>query len=191
VAATAILLAGGVAFAQSTDTGRLTAQGGWANGAVYDGQSMSLANAIKAVEQQTGGKVLEIRFENRNGRGVYNAVVSANGALTHARVDAKSDEILKFEGSTPDWMLNWQARADVRSLNKTTVPLPKAVQTAEQFGVGTAIDASLAKPLTPENAVLAYNVEVVRDGHPVRVAVDANTDQVIADPNMLETWAPE
>lgn len=190
--AAASILATGAASAQQSADGESRAGGsGWSKAALFDGQAMSLANAILAIESKSGGKVLEIRFDDHAGRGVYNAVVSANGALSHARVDARTDEILSFDGTTPDWMLGWEQRADVRSLDKATVPLNQAVATAEKFGVGSAVNAGLAKPLTAENDVLAYNIEIVRGGRPIRVAVDATTNQVIANPDMLDTWSPE
>jgi uncharacterized membrane protein YkoI len=189
VAVAAFLTTAGAALAQNAVQERLE---GGSNLAAFHGDSMSLSNAINAIQQQTGGKVLEIRFEDWGGRGIYSAVVETNGGLTRARVDAQTDKAVTSDRPMPQWMNSWEARADVRSLNKATVPLAQAIKTAEQAANGgAAIDAGLAKPLTAANDVLAYNIEVVRAGHPMRVAVDAKTDQVIADPNMLDTWTPE
>ncbi len=161
--------------------------------AAYNSDNEPLAAAVAAIEQKTGGRVAEIRYHDRNGRGVYDAEVIVGNALSQSRVDARTGKVIAFERhETPAWMLDWESRADIKSLAKATVPLPQAILTAEKASNGAvATDAGLAKPLTAGNSVLAYNVEVVRDGSPRRIAVDANTDEVIADPNMLETWSPE
>jgi hypothetical protein len=40
--------------------------------------------------------------------------------------------------------------------------------------------------------VLAYNIEIVKDGRPQRIVIDAETGQTIANPEpLLEAWKPE
>ena len=43
-----------------------------------------------------------------------------------------------------------------------------------------------------DNAVLAYNVELIKDGKPKRVVIDAVTGLPIANPEpLLDPWTPE
>lgn len=65
-------------------------------------------------------------------------------------------------------------------------------RTVEQATHAPAVDVALAKPLTGFNRVLAYEVEVVPNGTPERVAIDGRTGQLLADPRSeLTPWTPE
>jgi uncharacterized membrane protein YkoI len=193
VAAAAVFLAA-TALAQnaplppgsSADTN--TAGTPWA-GVTYT----SLADAVRAVEQATGGKVLEVRFDEHSGHATFEAVVDRQNTLVDMRIDARTDEVTEINiKEIPQWMLDWKLRADMRSIEKAKVPLADAIRMAEQISGAPAIDAGLAKPLSADNAVLAYNIEVVKNGKPDRVVIDAVTGQVIADPDeLLDPWTPE
>jgi hypothetical protein len=151
--------------------------------------STSLANAVATLEGATGGRVLEIRYDGAGTEGSYSAVIAAKGALTHERINAHTNKVEDISSSKPDWMLGWERRADIASIEKTQVPLPKAIMNAEKALAGPAVAAGLAKPLSPGNSVLAYNVAVIHDGHPQRIAIDATTNEVIADSSMFDSWA--
>lgn len=193
--AAAILLAG-AAFAQqesgSSQPPKNPAESNapgdpWANQT-----NTSLTDAIAAVEDAIGGKILEIRFLKGIGKG-YEAVVAKKHELINVRENplTKHVTVITVE-ETPAWMLDWKLRADIRSIEKAKVPLAEAVKTAEAIAHAPAIDAGLAKPLTPDNAVLAYNIEVAKNGKPERVVIDATTNSVIANPDgLLDPWTPE
>ena len=151
--------------------------------------SVSLANAVATLEKSSGGRVLEIRYNGPGTEGTYSAVIAAKGKLTHERLDVRTNKVEDITSSKPDWMLSWEKRADISSIEKATVPLPQAIMKAEKNLDGPAVAAGLAKALSPTNSVLAYNIAVLRDGRPQRVAVDANTDEVIADSSMFDSWA--
>jgi uncharacterized membrane protein YkoI len=153
----------------------------------------SLAHAVAALEAATGGKVLEIRFRDNGAQGAFDAVIAKKDALVNMTIDVVSDAVTEIKVTElPQWMLDWKARAAARSAEKAKLPLPEAIAKAEAVAHGTAIAAGLAKPLTADNRVLAYNVEVVGKGKPQRVVIDAVTGQVIADPDeLLEGWTPE
>jgi uncharacterized membrane protein YkoI len=150
-------------------------------------QSVSLPRAIGIIETKTGGKVMDIQVSSAGGQTVYDAVVVKPGKVGNARLSGRTGAVSAMQDADFSVSnLNWHDRADVSSFSKATVPLATAVKTVEQSAGGaTAVNAGLAKPLSANNSVLAYNIEVVKDGRANRVAIDANTGEVIADPGAL------
>jgi uncharacterized membrane protein YkoI len=150
-------------------------------------QSVSLPRAIGIIETKTGGKVMDIQVGSNAGRPYYNAIVVMAGKVGTVQISGRTGAAsgMRDEDFTVS-NLNWHERADVSSFMKATVPLATAVKSVEQdAGGATAINAGLAKALSASNSVIAYNVEVVSNGQARRVAVDANSGQVIADPGAL------
>jgi len=151
-----------------------------------DPASASLPTAIATIEAKTGGKVMDIRFVDAGGAPVYEAVVVTPGNVSLARLDVGTGVVSGFDhGQVSDQSYDWEHQRDLRSFAKATTPLSTAVATVEQIAGAPAVNAGLAAPLTPDNDVLAYNIEIVKYGRVHRVAVDATTDQVIADPSAL------
>jgi hypothetical protein len=152
----------------------------------------SLVDAIKAFEKFSGGKVLEIRFRNRHGTAGFDAVIAKGDVISNLSLDVGSDVVAVAEIEVPQWMVDWKLRKYQESLAKAKIALTDAVLKAEQIDRGPAVDAGLAKHLTADNAVLAYNVELIKGGKPDRVVTDAVTGQVIANPEpLLDAWTPE
>jgi hypothetical protein len=78
-----------------------------------------------------------------------------------------------------------------RSIYATKLPLADAIGMAERKAKEPAVGAGLAKPLSGSNAVLAYNVEVMKGQKRERIALDAITGAPIANPDQLyEEWSP-
>lgn len=152
-----------------------------------DVATVSLPKAIAAIEAKTGGRVMNIRYENDGGNTpIYDAVVVRPHAVGVARLYVQTGEVSGIgDDKTSDRSLKWKQRDDVTSFDKATVALSKAIDTAEQVAGAPAINAGLAKSLTPINNVLAYNIEVVKDGRSHRIAIDATTNEVIADPSAM------
>src|SRR5579883_627882 len=145
-----------------------------------------LENAAAQIEGKTGGRVMDIRFYDETGHPTYMAVIAKGGVVDTVRLDGVNGRITRVSGAmVPDWAMSWERRADVNSARQATVPLASAIITAENAARAPAIEAGLAKPLTAQNSVLAYNVEVLMHGRPELVAVDANTNEIIANPNAL------
>jgi hypothetical protein len=151
-----------------------------------------LAHAVAALEAGSGGKVLEIRLEPKDTGPMFEAVISHEVALAYVRIDPVTDQVVMIDTAViPEWMAGWKLRADARSIEKAKVPLSQAILLAEKRGEGVAVNAGLAKPLTGGNAVLAYNVEVVRNKRADRLAIDATTGHPIANPDALyDPWTP-
>ena len=153
----------------------------------------TLPLAVVAAEKFSGGRVLEIRFRTHHGVPGFDAVVAKNRAFSHLRIDIPSNRVAVIaETEIPAWMASWVLKADARSLEKARLHLADAVLKAEEIADAPAVDAGIAKPLTGDNAVLAYDVEVIRNNRPERVVIDAVTGLKIADPDqLLEGWTPE
>ncbi len=157
----------------------------------------SLTDAVSAIEKTTGGRILEIRFRpaHRAGSALpgFDAVVAKPAGLIDIRVDSPVRAVTELSAdSIPDWMLNWNLRADQKSVTKETVPLVELIKRAESTGGGPAVYASLAQPLSGDNAVLAFDIAVLRDGSLQRMVIDAQSGEVIADPNgLVSPWSPQ
>jgi len=168
------------------------ASGGDWNGAYRHVREHSLEHALHVIERSTGGRVLEIRLLHRHGPG-FEAVVAKNHELINVRVHDVSDEVTRIAVTeTPRWMLDWRLKADMASVREEKLSPAQAISRAEKDTGAPAVDVSIAKPLSGHDGVLAYDVEVVKDGMPERVAIDARTGQLIADPQaVLGPWTPE
>lgn len=159
----------------------------------YDGLARaSLSDAVARIEGATAGRVLEIRWLHGPGHG-FEAVLAKQDGVEYIRLNPLRDTLVTLRAEEiPQWMLPWKVRQDLRNIAYATVPLATAIHTAEDATRSIAVDAGLAKPLSGENSVLAYQIEVLRGGKPDRVAVDAVTGERIDDPDeVLDTWTPE
>jgi hypothetical protein len=91
----------------------------------------------------------------------------------------------------PEWMVGRELMAYMKSVRQAQLPLAQAITIAERMANKPAIGAGLASPLSGTNAVLAYNVEVMKAGKRDRVAIDAVTGARIANPDELYVaWSP-
>ena len=164
------------------------------NPAYYESVTRSaLAEAVEALEDETRGKVLEIRFaRDADDEASFEVVLVADDELVYMRAYPVTDilEVLEI-AELPPWMAGWTLTAYMRSIAKAEVPLTAAILQAEEAEDAPAIAAGLANPLSATTAVLAYNIELIRGDRPVRVAIDARTGRRIANPEALyERWTP-
>jgi uncharacterized membrane protein YkoI len=146
----------------------------------------TLAHATVALEQNTGGKVLEIRLADQKGEPVFEAAVASNGGVLYMRIESVSDTVTQVKlRDLPPWLLNYKMEAYLRSIEKAQIPLADAIVKAEDNSDAAAIGAGVAKPLSGTNAVLAYFIETIKSGKRKTLAVDAKTGAFIADPDEL------
>jgi hypothetical protein len=152
----------------------------------------SLSKAVSALEESTGGKVLEIRVVDEKGHERFESAVAKPDEIIYMAVNPVNEEVTKIAiKEVPAWMLDWKLTAYVKSIQKASVPLAKAIADAEAIARAPAIGAGLAKPLTGTNQVLAYNVELLAHGKRTRIAIDATNGAKIANPDELyEPWTP-
>ncbi len=152
----------------------------------------ALAHATMALEDSSGGKVLEIRLADEKGEPVFEAALSKDGGVVYLRVAAVSDDVTQIKVTDlPPWLLNYHMEAYMESIDKAKVPLAQAILAAEKRAAAPAIGAGIAKPLSGTNAVLAYYVETIKGSKRDVLAVDAKTGAFIANPDALyEPFTP-
>lgn len=185
--AAAVVLCGAGASAQLVSQQPYTK----ADLSTWTGAPDTLPRTIQRIEATTGGRVLEIRYSDRDGMPGFRAAVAKNGGVTFLRVAMQNGSSVEMtEASVPDWMLKWKARADVAAALQASVPLTDAIRTAEQANGGApAVAAGIASSASNTTSdVQAYNVLTLRDGEVRRIAVDDKTGQVIANPRALAGW---
>ena len=85
----------------------------------------------------------------------------------------------------PQWLLDYHLEAYARSAAKAKVTLGEAIIKAEKRDLAPAIHAGIAKPLSGDNAVLAYFVETLKGTPRQEYAVDATTGLFVEDPESL------
>jgi uncharacterized membrane protein YkoI len=153
----------------------------------FHGTRNTLVNAIRAIEQGTGGKVTEIRFSKTQGMPGFHAVVSKDGRIEFIHIQEHSANILQIDAASgPVWMLKWRDRSDVHFAEGASVSLSAAVLTAERSKNAPAVAAGIARSASnPTSEVQAYNVMLDMDGSARRVAVDDSSGEVISDPSAL------
>ena len=152
----------------------------------------SLSHAVQVLERKTGGKVLEVRLSDEPGDPSFDAVIVRGDDLLYMHVAAVSDAVTSIEiKQLPEWMVDRKLTAYMKSIRQAQVPLARAITIGERMANKPAIGAGLAAPLSGSNAVLAYNVEVMKAGERERIAIDAVTGAPIANPDELYVeWTP-
>jgi uncharacterized membrane protein YkoI len=157
--------------------------------AAFQGDANTLANAVQTVERASGGKVLEIRFTDRNGEPGYHAAVLKDGSVEFVHLNPQTGKIASIDAANrPGWMLDMRQRDEIRYAEAAKIPLAQAILTAEQsYTNEPAVAAGIAMS-SPTSAVHAYNVLLDAQTGTQRVAVDADSDQIIADPQALAGW---
>jgi uncharacterized membrane protein YkoI len=152
----------------------------------------SLSHAVQVLERKTGGKVLEVRLSDEPGDPSFAAVIVQGDDLLYMHVAAVSDAVTSIEiKQLPEWMVDRKLTAYMKSIRQAQVPLARAITIGERMANKPAIGAGLAAPLSGSNAVLAYNVEVMKAGERKRIAINAITGAPIANPDELYVeWTP-
>lgn len=152
----------------------------------------ALRQAVQALEHSTGGKVLEIRLSDEPGEISFDAVIAKGEDLLDMHIASVSDAVTSIDiAQLPEWMVGRKLTEYMKSIYKARLPLADAIGMAERKAKAPAVGAGLAKPLSGNNAVLAYNVEVMKKQKRERIALDAITGAPIANPDQLyEEWSP-
>jgi uncharacterized membrane protein YkoI len=145
----------------------------------------SLNRAISAVEELTGGRVVEIHFDTANGAGHYEATIARNGTMDHAIVNLATRRVaILDQDQAPARTFEFRDKAGAEMIVRSSkVPLPDAVASAEQASRGVAIAAETTR--SADGYMVVHDIETVRADAMVPVLVDAKTGQVIADPQPL------
>src|ERR1700689_2816717 len=107
-------------------------------------------------------------------------------------IAALSDTVTSMEiGQLPEWMVGRELPASMKSARQPPLPRVDSLTLAERVANKPPIGAGFAAPLSGTNAVLAYNVEVMKAGKRDRIGIDAVTGAPIANPDELYVaWTP-
>jgi uncharacterized membrane protein YkoI len=138
-----------------------------------------------AVEENVGGKTLEIRLADEKGDPVFETALKKEDHLVYMRIE-RDDVMTEINVSElPPWLVDYKLDAYMRSVDRAKVPLTQAIMAAEQRAKAPAIGAGIIKPLSGTNAVLAYYIETMKGKKRDVLAVDAQTGSPIANPEAL------
>jgi hypothetical protein len=157
----------------------------------FSGDRNALPDAVSAIEAASGGRVVEIRYNNVAGAPGYDVVIAKGSNVAFQRFSKPGAGLVDFTDTTkPDWMLKWPARRDVSLVKKAKVSLADAIRSAEAVQPqAPAVAAGIARSASgPTTDVHAFNVAVLQGGKLRRVAIDSETGQVIDDPGALSPW---
>ncbi|MGO9935153.1 MAG: hypothetical protein ACLPV8_25525 [Steroidobacteraceae bacterium] len=154
----------------------------------FHGNKDTLVNSIRAAEQASGGKVLDIRFSNAKGVPAYHMVIVKGGQIQFFRVEELSQNLIAIDASSkPVWMLKWRGKTEVQFAKQASVSLTQAIRTAEQSKNGApAVAAGIARSAAnPDSDVQAYTVLLDVRGTVQSVSIDVSNGEVISDPSAL------
>jgi uncharacterized membrane protein YkoI len=157
----------------------------------FAGGPDALPRAIRRIETDTGGQVLEIRFTDKDGNPGVAAAVLKNGQVSFLRASMDAGDVVTLtDADVPVALMTWRGRRDVKLARRAQVSLAQAISSAEQARGGhPAVAAGLARSASDTTGdVHAYNILIVEDGRTHRVSIDDETGQVISNPSALSDW---
>ncbi|CAN7466025.1 PepSY domain-containing protein [Phenylobacterium sp. LjRoot219] len=161
------------------------------NLAGFGGDPTALPSAVATIEQLSGGRVAEIRYNNVDGIPGYDVALAQGNEIRFQRYHKPANKPLTLtETKTPTSMLNWQGQKNASLVTNAKIPLADAIRTAESAMRGApAVAAGIAQGAAdPSTDVHAYNVAILKDGQQHRVAVNSDSGAVIANPEALPSW---
>jgi hypothetical protein len=139
--------------------------------------------ALRAAEA-SGGTVLEIRRDAAGARPSYEAQILRADGVGNA-VIGPAGTISTLGDRRPVSSLSVPERRDARSIGDARISMEQAVRTAEATEELPAVGAEFR---ATRGGLLTYDVATAGQGGGERhVFVDAQTGQVVADPNALTT----
>lgn len=170
MAAVIALGASGAAFAASSEN-----ENGQEIAAVL-GAKTSVAQAIAAAEQQTGGLARKIDVEKEKGAYRYEVKTVSKDKVAEVFVDPASGQVVRTddEGLIAK-VFDREDRDEFAKLAGSSTTLAAAVATAEQHTGGKAIEASFDN----ENGTMLFEVEVAKDNAMHKVMIDSANGKVL------------
>ncbi len=140
------------------------------------GAKTSVAQAIAAAEQKTGGRAMKIDVEKEKGAYLYEVKTVAKDKISEVFVDLVSGQVTRTddEGLIAR-IFDREDRDELAKLAALPTTLAAAIATAEQHTGGKAIEARF----DDENGALLFKVEVAKDNTTQRVKIDGVTGKVV------------
>lgn len=169
MAAVLVLGASGTAFAESGEHENAKEM------AAVLGAKTSVAQAIAAAEQKTGGRALRIDVNRENGQYLYEVKTATKDKVSEVFVDLTSGQVTRTDDQDLlARIFDRDDKAEFAKLIASPTTLAAAIATAEQNVGGKAIEASFDN----ENGTLLFKVKVAKDNVLRRVMVDSATGSV-------------
>lgn len=137
---------------------------------------ISLAQAVAAAEQHTGGRAIKIEMERGRDGYVYEVKTAFQGKLTTVFVSPADGKVVRVdERGMIEKVLDREDRNEIASIVAAPTTLGAAIATAEQQAGGKAVEAAVEH----ENGTFGFEIEVAKDGDVKRVFIDAASGQVV------------
>lgn len=140
------------------------------------GAKTSVAQAIAAAEQKTGGRAMKIDVEKEKGAYLYEVKTVAKDKISEVFVDLVSGQVTRTddEGLIAR-IFDREDRDELAKLAALPTTLAAAIATAEQHTNGKAIEARF----DDENGALLFKIEIAKDNTTQRVKIDSATGKVV------------
>lgn len=136
----------------------------------------SIAQAITAAEQKTGGRAMKVEIEREKGNYVYEIKTVSNDKIVKAFVDPTSG---KVTGTEDEGLIakifDRDDRDEVAKMAASPTTLAAAITAAEQHVGGKAIEARFEA----EDGKPLFRVEVAKDSTVHKVTIDAANGKVL------------
>jgi uncharacterized membrane protein YkoI len=136
----------------------------------------TMLDAIKAAEQESGGKAFDVDFVEAGRTPAFVVDTYGDNLVTEHQVDADSGQ-LKGQGEVvPESEIAPDDKAALTTIGSAKTSLSQAIKSAEDKFGGKAIDAGLAE----NNGPPSYDVLVVHNGRLQQARVNVDTGAVAA-----------
>lgn len=136
----------------------------------------SVAQAIGAAEQQTGGRAMKIDVEKENGTYLYEIKTVSKDRVVQVFVDPASGQVVRTEDEgLIAKVFDREDQEEFAKLAASSTTLAAAVATAEQHTGGKAIEASFDN----EDGTMLFEVEVAKDNAVHKVMIDTANGNVL------------
>lgn len=170
MAAVFALGTGGAAFASSGDH-----EDGREIAAVLAAKT-TVAEAIAAAEQHSGGRAMKIDIEKDNGAYLYEIKTVSKDKITEVLVDPASGKVVRTddEGLIAR-IFDSEDQDELAKLAASPTTLAAVIATAEQHTGGKAIEARV----DDDDDTMLFKVEVAKDNALQKVMVDIATGKVV------------
>lgn len=176
------LLRGGLLAAGAALADALVAGKGSAQVPPPPSAPISLAQAVRAAEQHTGGRAKKAEMERERGVHVFEIETVSKDGSAEVHVDSTSGKVL---GVHTPWFSGVFDRDDQREdqaafarLAASSVTLADAIEAAEKTVGGRAVKAALKG----RHGAMVFEARVVKDWTAHRVLVDPATAKVVTSP---------
>lgn len=140
------------------------------------GAKTSIAQAIAAAEQQTGGRAMKVDIQKDNGAYLYEVKTVSKDKVAEVFIDPTSGQVVRTEDEgLIAKVFDREDQDEFAKLTGSSATLAAAIATAEQHTSGKAIEASFDN----EDGTMRFEVEVAKDNAMHKVMIDSASGKVV------------